>query len=312
MKLFYLDFPNVGDQLNPWLWNRLLPDILDDNDSVRLVGIGTLLNLKLQARIPCAKKIIVFGTGVGYNRTGLPVVNDNWHFYCVRGPLSAQALGLAPNAAVVDPGLLVSKHFSGARSDTYKYAYMPHVDQAVLAGKSIDKICCDLGYRYIDPRLPVDEVLQLISNTDVLLTEAMHGAIFADALRTPWIPIMTTNNISEFKWRDWCGSVNIEFSPAKIHLKDNWSARILSSFGNAQGGESLRHELLNDTLTGHSPLARASHWFDMKSVGRQLSRIAQTNIPVLSSKPLTDSLIEQLELRIDNLRSDYYSGQLSA
>jgi succinoglycan biosynthesis protein ExoV len=285
--------------------------ILDDDETVRLVGIGTLLNKKLHSRIPGAKKIIVFGTGVGYNRTGLPEVNENWRFYCVRGQLSAQALGLPDNAAVVDPGMLVSKLFTGGRTDTYKYAYMPHVDQAEMAGKSIERICSDLGYRYIDPRLSVDEVLQLITNTDVLLTEAMHGAIFADALRTPWIPIITTNNISEFKWREWCGSINIEFSPAKIYLQDSWRGRLTSTIKNGVGQGRLRHRLLNDTLTGQSPLARASHWFDMKSVGRQLSRIAQTNIPVLSNKVLTDSLVEQLELRIENLRSDFHSGRLS-
>ena len=45
MKLVYYQDPkgNFGDDLNPWLWERLLPGRLDDDPSELLVGMGTIL-----------------------------------------------------------------------------------------------------------------------------------------------------------------------------------------------------------------------------------------------------------------------------
>ncbi len=57
MKLYYFIDPsgNFGDDLNPWIWDRLLPDFFDQNADTLFIGIGTLLN----HRIPYAAKKIV-------------------------------------------------------------------------------------------------------------------------------------------------------------------------------------------------------------------------------------------------------------
>jgi succinoglycan biosynthesis protein ExoV len=55
----------------------------------------------------------------------------------------------------------------------------------------------------------------------------MHGAIIADTLRTPWIPVKCYSNILEFKWQDWCGSLNMRYEPEI--LPEVWDAeRFLS------------------------------------------------------------------------------------
>ena len=63
MKLHYFKAPNgnFGDDLNPWIWNRLAPDLLDGDPATLFVGIGTLLNDQL----PSARHTVVFGTGAG-------------------------------------------------------------------------------------------------------------------------------------------------------------------------------------------------------------------------------------------------------
>ena len=46
MKLAYFRDPkrNFGDDLNPWLWDQLLPGLIDDVDDDRfLIGMGTIL-----------------------------------------------------------------------------------------------------------------------------------------------------------------------------------------------------------------------------------------------------------------------------
>ncbi len=80
---------NFGDDLNAWLWPRLIPDLLDDNPDTLFLGIGTLLN----NRLPSRPRKVVFGTGAGYGES-LPSLDERWRIYCVRGPLTAMALGL--------------------------------------------------------------------------------------------------------------------------------------------------------------------------------------------------------------------------
>ena len=72
MKLFYYKDPggNFGDDLNAWLWPRLIPELLDDRDDTLFVGIGSILD----RRIPQEPRKIVFGTGVGYGL--LPVLDS--------------------------------------------------------------------------------------------------------------------------------------------------------------------------------------------------------------------------------------------
>jgi succinoglycan biosynthesis protein ExoV len=69
MKLYYFDgkarefeIGNFGDDLNPWLWNKVLPVVFDDDERSLFVGIGTLLN----HRLPQKSQKLIFGSGFGY------------------------------------------------------------------------------------------------------------------------------------------------------------------------------------------------------------------------------------------------------
>jgi len=56
----------------------------------------------------------------------------------------------------------------------------------------------------------VDAILADLRRTSLLITEAMHGAIVADTMRIPWIPVKTHGSILDFKWQDWCASMAME------------------------------------------------------------------------------------------------------
>jgi len=66
------------------------------------------------------------------------------------------------------------------------------------------------GLSFVDPEAPVEETLAKIAGLEALLTEAMHGAIVADALRTPWVGLAIDPDFYAWKWRDWGLSAGVE------------------------------------------------------------------------------------------------------
>ncbi|MEO1447604.1 MAG: polysaccharide pyruvyl transferase family protein [Cyanobacteria bacterium J06635_11] len=270
MKLFYYQRPdrqpNFGDELNHWLWPRLRPNIFDQDDSTTFIGTGTLLNNKLHTRVPTAKRLVIFGTGAGYE---LPLkrIPVQWDIHCVRGPFSARLLNLSPEKAITDGGLLVADVFTPPSQTTQsqaapaqttppqsRYSFMPHIHSANDAAEHWQRICQQANVRYIDPRWPVEKVLNAIHSSELLLAEAMHGAIVADALRVPWIPITTGPRIYAFKWQDWCASVGLPYLPHRLPpLSDypRWGRGVRS------GSLAMRHWLRAGLESTHTTLQYA-------------------------------------------------------
>lgn len=209
MRLYYHADPygNFGDDLNPWLWPQLIPGIFNNNndEETLFIGIGTLLNEGVPATIPK----VVFGTGAGYGK--LPLIDEKWKFYCVRGPLSARILGLDSELAITDPGVLIKTLNLPEKSKRYDLSLMLHHLSARMA--NFKPLCEELGINLIDHSAEVYETICDIQRSKALITEAMHGAIVADALRVPWVPLRLHSHILEFKWMDWCSSLGLNYNP---------------------------------------------------------------------------------------------------
>jgi succinoglycan biosynthesis protein ExoV len=199
--LYYCKTPmgNLGDDLNPWLWSRLAPEVCDDRASALFVGIGTILS----HRMPAEPLKFVFGAGWGGGRR--PKIDRKWMIYCVRGPLTAAGLKLDPALAIADPAILVRRVPRAAAKKCYPISFMPHHQSMPLADWKA--LCAQVGFHCINPCGGVDKVLAEVEQTELLLAEAMHGAIVADALRVPWIPVRMYGRFTEFKWRDWTQSI---------------------------------------------------------------------------------------------------------
>lgn len=306
MKLFYfapqgsrLGITNFGDELNTWLWQQLIPGVLDEDESIAFLGMGTLLNNLVAQRLPNAKHIVVFGSGVGYGDS-LPIIDNNWTIYCVRGPLSAQALNLPPDLAITDPAILVRRLYKPSLKKVYKWAYMPHYVQSIQGGKSWEKVCQQLGFHYIDARWSIEKVMSEISQTEVLLTEAMHGAIVADALRVPWVCIHTSPSILEFKWQDWCQSINVEYQPYRLNeLSDAPPQYGIRSIRGIRGSRSAIKNSLN-------------HWLNQTKTPSLLRKIAETANPVLSTDSQIENLTVRLEEKLNQFKNDVAAGYLSS
>jgi succinoglycan biosynthesis protein ExoV len=195
----YVPFGNFGDDLNSWIWPRFLPGIFDNVDSdVAFVGFGTLLNQNL----PKFKKTIIFGTGHGFGEP--PKIDDTWTIYCVRGPLSAKALNLSEDFGIADPAILVNRAYDYKNIDKkYKVAFIPFAWEMNSSPEVFREVCDRLNFFCIDPRWPIEQVLEAIASSELVITAAMHGAIVADALRVPWISLKSNAGIPDFKLKLW-------------------------------------------------------------------------------------------------------------
>ncbi|MGD0745772.1 MAG: polysaccharide pyruvyl transferase family protein [Verrucomicrobiota bacterium] len=209
--------------MNPWLWSRLAPEVCDAKDPTLFLAIGTILS----PRVPAEPRKVVFGSGCGQNR--VPVLDHKWSIYGVRGPRTAAMLGLEPSLVLTDPAILVRRIPLPPQEKRFRFSLMLHHQSSFEADWA--GICRSAGVHFIDPRVPVEQVLAEIQQTELLVTEALHGAVVADALRIPWIPVRLYGQFVEFKWLDWSESLEIPLKIASlpsIYQRDLFSSRGLT------------------------------------------------------------------------------------
>lgn len=212
---------NFGDELNHWLWDRLLPGFFDEDESELFLGIGSILYDHFD---PDATKI-VFGSGYGYG--GAPKLDENWRVYFVRGRETARALGIDPSLGIGDAGILVRSLWNASDVEKrHAVSFMPHFESAMYG--NWEGACDRAGINFIDPRWDVDRVLREISASRLIVSEAMHGVIIADALRVPWRAIRPLDPGNRAKWQDWASALDVEvefseLSPSNIvELAGGW------------------------------------------------------------------------------------------
>jgi succinoglycan biosynthesis protein ExoV len=201
---------NFGDELNQWLWNRLLPARwADAADDVLFVGIGTILDKNL----PAARLKIVFGAGAGYTAAppDISASSPHWRIYGVRGPLTARALKLDNRLAMTDPAILLATLHEFKALERQGIVFVPHW-KSVRYGYW-QKICKGLGIEFIDPCQESRAIVSRIAGAEKVIAESMHAAIIADAFRVPWIPVALSREVSPFKWVDWAASLAVSYSP---------------------------------------------------------------------------------------------------
>lgn len=298
MKLYYFQSRegNFGDDLNAWIWPQLLgPNFFDNDASTLLVGIGTLLN----HRIPKAGRTLVFGSGFGYG--SMPAVDATWEFLCVRGPKTAEQLGLAPDLAITDPAILIhplTRQF--IRPTARRIGYIPHCDSA--AAFDWASIASEAGVHYIDPRWSVERVIAEIGSCERIVTEAMHGAIFSDAMRIPWVAATAYPHISAFKWEDWCAAMQLDYRPQPIPAV--WAGDgHLPPFERLKAG--VKRALMQAGLgsaTWTPPQPARSPEKTIREAASALRRAAEVT-PILSADDTHACRLEQLQARLEQLKA---------
>ncbi|WP_207101609.1 polysaccharide pyruvyl transferase family protein [Paracoccus shandongensis] len=193
--------------MNTWFWDALLPGWREAWPDVTLFGIGTILGRKI---LDAHGRVLVCGSGAGYGAIeGIDrsKVEISW----LRGPRTAALIGADPGLAITDPACMATTmpQFRGLARGTGGTIFIPHRSTARL-DLDWDRIGRHAGLRVVLPSGEAGEVIADIARAGLVVTESMHGAIFADAFRVPWVPIRISNEFNDFKWHDWAGSVEVQ------------------------------------------------------------------------------------------------------
>jgi hypothetical protein len=296
LKLHYFRDPrgNFGDDLNPWLWPQAAPGLLDDDERELLVGIGTLLN----HRLPEGPVKHVMGSGAGYGDA--PRGGPGLVVHAVRGPMTARLLGLPADKAITDAAVLIRGLPLPPPAPRCKVGVM--FTGHALQHFDWEAVCARTGFTFISCHWSVQRVLAAMLGCEVLLTEAMHGAIVADALRVPWVPITCTDIVLGFKWQDWLSSLEMSYEPSAVEpLAD---PRRLGGGLRQRGVQALKRGVHGLGLWreqwGDAPL-RASRERDVVLATQQLQAAARRK-PYLSDERLLERHVARYRTVIDQLQ----------
>jgi succinoglycan biosynthesis protein ExoV len=282
---------NFGDALNSLLWPRLLPGFFDDDPASLFLGIGSVLD----ARHPADAIKLVAGAGYGgYEK--LASLDATWLIHWVRGPRTAQLLGLPPSRGLGDPAMLLPLAGWQRTIEGSTVGFMPHFESLMYG--AWHEVTALAGLKLIDPREEPAAVITSIGECRLLLTEAMHGAIVADTLRVPWIALRPQVAIHRAKWLDWSDALGM-----KVHFRRLAASSML---------EWLRASRIGTSRPGRRALQLAgsalNRWRFVSAAATCLRRAAECPAQLSSDAALSTCRDRMLE-RLDYLRRDPFRAE---
>ncbi len=294
MKLTYFQGtpPNFGDELNASIWRTLLPDdFLDENNDVLFLGIGSII----QDIYPANARKVVVGSGFAGAYSALPDVHDgSWDIRFVRGPETCKALKLDLDLAVTDAAVLLRQTVLPPPAKRIEVAFIPHYE-SVERG-NWQRVCDLAGVHFIDPTKPTDLILADIQGANLVITEAMHGAIVSDALRTPWVGVKTMHHVHRGKWHDWAASLEIDYRPKNLRPSNGREAW---AFHTGRWGSGPRARAVFGSRAFRPINARIAH-----RAASSLHRLAKVD-PQLSSDANIERATDRAMTAVDHIVRDY-------
>ncbi len=295
MKIMYYKGAklNFGDDLNPWMWPKILPGFFNDDEATLFIGIGSIIGDHYNKS---ARKII-FGTGyVPQYAYQIPddLDNGNWDVYFVRGPRTARALNLASDLSLGDSAILLRTLIDHRNRTPKAVSFVPHCSS--LEHGQWEKVCELAGINLIDPRRPVEEVIEALLGSKLVIAEAMHGAIVADALRIPWVPVLPIDALNREKWLDWSEAIGVSLKPYRLWPSNLPEAKIAVARRPLIAGAV-------DFLASSPACGMVEKGFAQLAAHRLSSFAALT--PSLSEDKIMDDITARMQEKVEQLRRNY-------
>ena len=135
------------------------------------------------------------GSGYGYGNA--VKIDSNWHFGFVRGMhTTCKKLKIPESFGIGDPTVLLLKNpkFKKDFKTGNKNLLIPHHRSEENADWK--KLADLLDFDFCSPTESADQMVKAISFAKTVFTESLHGAIFADSLNIPWVPIFSAKYIN--------------------------------------------------------------------------------------------------------------------
>jgi hypothetical protein len=213
----------------------------------------------------------------------------SWNILWLRGPLTAQRLGVDRGLAICDAAILLRAIPLPAPAPSTGIAFMPHFETATRGDWA--EVCAEAGITYLDPRGDVDGLIAAIRGADLVLAEAMHGAIIADALRTPWVPLLPIHPSHRMKWTDWAASLDLTLTRTDMPPSNLREAYVRATGLDGQGRTSAR--------LAEAAAARPLNALLRHHAARRLRRLAATGVRHLSEDARIGEATERCLERLD-------------
>ena len=277
---------NFGDELNTLLWPRLLPGFFDDDPAEQFLGIGSVLDARHDAG---AVKLVA---GAGYGGYRGPA-NAGYELDHPLGPWPAarrDSSACRRPAVWAIPAMLLPGPCAGGRS----IGFMPHFE-SLERGAWVEAAHV-AGITLIDPRGDPAAILASIGACRVMLSEAMHGVIVADAMRVPWIALRPLAPIHRAKWHDWADALGLRIRFQLLAASSLAERLHASPLAASRRGRHLLH-------LAHPILHAAARRRFIEQAARSLAAAA-ASAPQLSTATALDRCRTRMLDRLDALRHD--------
>ncbi|MDJ0629836.1 MAG: polysaccharide pyruvyl transferase family protein [Rhodobacter sp.] len=216
LKLFwYRKVRNFGDAISQRIAEFVSgrPVVWASRSEAELFGLGSLMEMVAQGhRTPRedGTKPWVWGTGCMTRR--VPPFLDNVRIALLRGPITAEILGLDAGA-FGDPGLLIADVLTKRPECDGRIGIVPHLSK-IADPAWTDLVAEDRRLRLIDVTQPdpLGAVRQIASCAHVI-SSSLHGLITADAFGIPntWLDPAHNHAAPQLKFRDYARSVGRRF-----------------------------------------------------------------------------------------------------
>lgn len=191
--------PNFGDMLTPWLLPRYgVVPLYREPRAAGLIGVGSLVEFA-----PHDFTGALWGTGL---MSDIEYPLPSATALAVRGPLTADRIGLTVEPAYGDPGLLVSRHLSSVRGDG-RIAVVPHGHHR--GHERLAQLTAEADARVVNVHQGVAGAVREIGAARAVITTSLHGLVTADSYGIPavWTTLDPPLTGGEFKFRDYEAAV---------------------------------------------------------------------------------------------------------
>lgn len=194
--------PNFGDDLSPWLFERMIGRKILQNagENASYISVGSIIKR-------AKNDSLVWGTGSFGNEKPF-MFNGNAEYFAVRGPLTRSRLidrKIACPRVYGDPALLTPLVYAPDIEKENEIGLVLRWSETQWLGKSVGPgvKLIDLGTR------DVESVLDQMLSCKYIVTSSLHGLIIADTYGIPnaWLSSKSPAGF-EFKFYDYFLSVD--------------------------------------------------------------------------------------------------------